>query len=430
MCVADADCLAGEVCEMGACVPRPPDCVVNADCLGGQVCEMGVCVPGPGGCVVDADCGPNGVCDGGICVGGPVGCMVDAECGAGMVCEAGMCVPGPDPGGCAADRDCNADEVCMDGVCVPDPGVGPVGDACAAPEPIVVGDRRMGTTMGQGANHTEADAQCSVGSATGPEAVFAYRPRAAGQLCASALGSGFDTLVYVRRTRCRDGEEVVCNDDAAGVLQSEATFDAVAGEQYFIFVDGFGGSSGDFILALSAGACGADPGCDGDDDCAAGTVCVDGQCEIGCREDADCDGGQVCVQTACVDPGPRPVGDGTCLRPIPVVEGVTRGTTVGQLNVHEGTCSSAGGDMVHSLSVDAATTVCVDTVGSGYDTALHVRADQCADVEAEVGCNDDAIGLRSQLQFEAAAGTTYYVIVDGFRAEGAYVLNVAYAACP
>jgi len=85
---------------------------------------------------------------------------------------------------------------------------------------------------------------------------------------------------------------------------------------------------------------------------------------------------------------------------------------------------------VHLFRPPEAGPVCVDTVGSGYDTSLHVRAGECANVEAEVACNDDAVGLRSRVEFEAALGTVYYIFVDGYNGEGRYDLNIEQGACP
>ena len=304
-------------------------------------------------------------------------------------------------------------------------------DACEAPTPIIAGDRLMGTTMGAADNHQESDLGCSQGSATGPEVVYAYRSRAVGQICASTIGSGFDTIVYVRRTRCAEGREVACNDDVGtGPLQSEATIDVVAGEQYFIFVDGFAGSSGAFVISVSQGACGAAaPDCAVDMDCGDGQICEGDACIEGCREDADCLLGLECVGDVCVE-GPMPPDErGTCAEPIPVAVGNAAGTTVGQADAHQGSCSSAGGDRVHLFRPAGPGPICADTVGSGYDTALHVRAGDCDDLEAEVACNDDAVGLRSRVEFNAVEGTAYYIIVDGYNGEGAYQLNIQQGAC-
>jgi peptidoglycan-associated lipoprotein len=66
------------------------------------------------------------------------------------------------------------------------------------------------------------------------------------------------------------------------------------------------------IVILVLAACGdTDPACDQDSDCAAGEVCVDGQCQQ-CRADADCPAGQQCRSGACVSPPPECSSDAAC----------------------------------------------------------------------------------------------------------------------
>ncbi len=64
-----------------------------------------------------------------------------------------------------------------------------------------------------------------------------------------------------------------------------------------------------FSLAVACGD--TDPVCDTDGDCAAGEVCVDGQCQQ-CRADADCPAGQRCQSGACVAPPPECSSDAAC----------------------------------------------------------------------------------------------------------------------
>src|SRR5439155_21199227 len=74
----------------------------------------------------------------------------------------------------------------------------------------------------------------------------------------------------------------------------------------------------------------------------------------------------------------------------------------------------------------------IETCGSGttYDSVLYLRAASCA-TGAEVQCNDDACANASGL-FRASritptvtAGTTYYIVVDGFGGpSGGFALRV------
>src|SRR5205823_12629324 len=74
----------------------------------------------------------------------------------------------------------------------------------------------------------------------------------------------------------------------------------------------------------------------------------------------------------------------------------------------------------------------IETCGSGttYDSVLYLRAASCA-TGAVVQCNDDACANASGL-FRASrimptvtAGTTYYIVVDGFGgSSGSFTLRV------
>ena len=67
-------------------------------------------------------------------------------------------------------------------------------------------------------------------------------------------------MVYVRSGSCSAGPEVACNDDTAGCFTSEPndhhasrlTVNVVAGQTYFIVVDGYAASAGTFSLAVTA----------------------------------------------------------------------------------------------------------------------------------------------------------------------------------
>jgi len=84
------------------------------------------------------------------------------------------------------------------------------------------------------------------------EQVFEWTPNTSGTATIQTCGgvTNFDSIVYVRVTKCETGVEIGCNDDACDVA-SRLTATVTAGQTYFIFVDGFGGASGDFTLSVS-----------------------------------------------------------------------------------------------------------------------------------------------------------------------------------
>jgi hypothetical protein len=103
-----------------------------------------------------------------------------------------------------------------------------------------------------------------------PERVFQWTAPRAGvatiQTC-SATTTNFDTVLYVRQTSCDSGTELSCNDDTQGCGTTiDGTFPrggskirptVAAGQTYFIVVDGFANSRGDFLLTVSPPAAAA-----------------------------------------------------------------------------------------------------------------------------------------------------------------------------
>ena len=76
----------------------------------------------------------------------------------------------------------------------------------------------------------------------------------------------------------------------------------------------------------------------------------------------------------------------------------------------------------------ATSTVCVSLAGSGYDTFLYART-ACNVSGTEVACNDDAVGLQSEIEFTAVSGTSYWLFVDGYNGSGSYTLTVSPGGC-
>jgi len=67
-----------------------------------------------------------------------------------------------------------------------------------------------------------------------------------------------------------------------------------------------------------------------------------------------------------------------------------------------------------SWTAPANTTVEVNTIGSSLDTVLAVYTGDTVDALDLVAANDDAFDTQSQLLFDAVAGQTYRVAVDGY----------------
>lgn len=99
-------------------------------------------------------------------------------------------------------------------------------------------------------------------------------------------------------------------------------------------------------------------------------------------------------------------------------------------------CAPSGRNVTFQWTAPAAGTWRFDTVGSDYDTVLHVRDGLCG--PTALGCSDDApgVGYASRLELSLRARQVVTVVVSGFNAHpenngplpgggsGAYVLNI------
>ena len=71
-------------------------------------------------------------------------------------------------------------------------------------------------------------------------------------------------------------------------------------------------------------------------------------------------------------------------------------------------------DLWFSYTVTAASSLIIETCGSGYDTVLEAFDGPCTSLSS-VGCNDDACGTQSQVVVAGAlAGETYFIRVGGW----------------
>jgi hypothetical protein len=113
-----------------------------------------------------------------------------------------------------------------------------------------------GTTSG-----TSSLAGSCADSANAPERVYRWTPATSGlasiQTCDGA-GTAYDTVLYLRQGDCGSGAEVACNDDTASCFTNEPndhhgsrlTPSVVAGQTYYIVVDGYAAGHGAFTLTV------------------------------------------------------------------------------------------------------------------------------------------------------------------------------------
>ena len=158
-----------------------------------------------------------------------------------------------------------------------------------------------------------------------------------------------------------------------------------------------------------------------------------------CVRDEDCPGG-LCRNGQCVA---APLGNHACEMVLPYGVGqVVRGNTNNGSSSQSGSCSlnADAPELAYRFVTANAGPVCLTTNGSSFDTNLYVRRGDCLNgQEPEGGCNINNGTSRangrlallnvmspsdSTLHFEATAGTTYFVFVDGWHQRaGQFVLS-------
>ena len=281
-------------------------------------------------------------------------------------------------------------------VTIPGPGVA---DSCTSPASIpAAGGVITGTTTG--ALSTLTSSCGSTGSS--PEKVFEWIPTVTGtatiQTC-SASGTSFDTVLYLRGTTCQGGTEATCNDDTSGCASSSGASHAsritpavTAGQKYYIVVDGYQGANGNFSLTVTP----PNP-----------------------------------------TPPPPPPGNSACTNPtvVPAAGGVFTGATSGTSTLSGGCGNTAASpERVFQWTPARSGTATIQTCGASgtnFDSVLYLRGSTCTG--SQISCNDDTNGCAastganqaSRLQPVVTAGTTYFIVVDGYQgASGNFSLTI------
>jgi hypothetical protein len=128
------------------------------------------------------------------------------------------------------------------------------GETIATATPISVPYSDIASTAGAINNYDEI---CPFSGSTAPDVVYAltvpYNMNVQVELC----NSYYDTKVYVYVNGYTPGAPLVCNDDACSgpnypyAWLSKIAFDATVGNTYYIVVDGYGSSSGTYIMNVT-----------------------------------------------------------------------------------------------------------------------------------------------------------------------------------
>ncbi|MCC6235104.1 MAG: hypothetical protein IT580_20845, partial [Verrucomicrobiales bacterium] len=126
----------------------------------------------------------------------------------------------------------------------------PLADSFAL-RPVFTTTNGIGTTNNLVATHEEdAGEPRHAGKRGGRSIWFTWRAPTSGVARFTTAGSGFDTLLAVYAgTSLAELRVVAADDDSGGYLTSAVRFNAVAGTEYQVALDGYAGASGDLVLA-------------------------------------------------------------------------------------------------------------------------------------------------------------------------------------
>ena len=200
-------------------------------------------------------------------------------------------------------------------------------------------------------------------------------------------GSNFDTTLAVYTgTSVASLTEVVSNDDIVSGIQrvSKVSFNAAAGIDYWIAVDGWWNETGEILLNLS------------------------------------------------LTPFSVPVNDNfssaiPVTRKTPFLLGHNGNSTAEMNEPNHAGVSLPLNSIWYSWQADSSGSVTISTLGSDFDTVLAVYTGTNLASLTPVVANDEFWGHQSEVMFNASAGTIYRVAVDGWmNSSGKVCLNFAF----
>lgn len=123
-------------------------------------------------------------------------------------------------------------------------GTVPSNDSCGDAIELPMESGAMTLLVSTDRASNSAPATCS-GNTASPDVYFKFTLPSMQTVAIDTFGSGFDTTLGIG-TSC-SAAPTVCNDDAAGGLQSSITQVLAAGT-YYVVVGGFGANHGDVTL--------------------------------------------------------------------------------------------------------------------------------------------------------------------------------------
>jgi hypothetical protein len=209
------------------------------------------------------------------------------------------------------------------------------------------------------------------GDQDGEDVSFAWTVPEDGLYRIDTHASAYDTVLAVVPGFCNNAMELACIDDTVSDLTSEISLNLQAGTELTIHLDAFDDTeAGNYVLEINKLMC----------------------------------------------PAVTEVSN-----VVPVQE---LGTVMAGPSELEGSCGGAGPERVFFFTAPWEGSFLIDTYGSTYDTVLHVYSGSCEGLE--LGCNDDAMDLQSEVIVDLVATQTVYIVLDALDDNvGDFVLNIS-----
>jgi len=200
------------------------------------------------------------------------------------------------------------------------------------------------------------------------------------EITANTDGSDFDTRIHVFTGEVINSPVCVESNDETAGLSSEVVFNALEGQDYWVYISGPDTSEGNYTLNISCNDIPTIP--QNDEPCFATGISCNGQSAGSLAGATDSGAPQIMCGPALGDKGVWYIYEG---------------------NNQE---------------------VTVNTFGSDFNTKLHVFTEACILLEC-IGGNDDSQGVQSEFVFNALDGESYWIYISGSVEDGNYVLNIS-----
>ncbi len=291
------------------------------------------------------------------------------------------------------DEECEGDEDCDE--------VG-IGGTCVDVFELGCGDTDSYRNWGSGSANIIDQYNCSSWEETGPEYTYVFRPETSEEVlvCLSNESADLDLFVIDDVGGC-DG------NNCTGYGNNCVSWDAVAGEQYYLVVDGYEGAMGTYDIEVECPS--TDEICDNgiDDDADGYTDCDD----EGCEDKAICL--ELCQESWSLFCGSTDSYDTTATGATDQVDNYSCTTWV-ESGPEFAYYFQAPGDQANEVSVEL-------NYSGGIDLDVFILSD------TGIPCNSESCIEYGALSadFQTEPGEDYWIVVDGYQGDaGAYDITV------